>query len=37
MVCFGLKPGAAEWKAQANPLSYGGAPHLTIFSEHFGL
>ena len=26
MVCLGLKPGAAEWKAQTNPLSYGGTP-----------
>ena len=24
MVCFGFKPGAAEWKAQTNPLSYAG-------------
>ena len=24
MVCLGLKPGAAGWKAQTNPLSYGG-------------
>ena len=22
MVCLGLKPGAAGWKAQTNPLSY---------------
>ena len=22
MVCLGLKPGAAGWKAQMNPLSY---------------
>ena len=26
MVCLGLKPGAAEWLAQRNPLSYGGTP-----------
>ena len=26
MVCLGLKPGAAGWKAQTNPLSYGGTP-----------
>ena len=23
MVCLGLEPGAAGWKAQMNPLSYG--------------
>ena len=23
MVCLGLEPGAAGWKAQTNPLSYG--------------
>ena len=28
MVCLGLKPGAAGWKAQTNPLSYGGIPPL---------
>ena len=22
MVCLGLEPGAAEWKAQTNPLSF---------------
>ena len=26
MVCLGLEPGAAEWKAQTNPLSYDGTP-----------
>ena len=26
MVCLGLEPGAAEWKAQTNPLSYGVPP-----------
>ena len=26
MVCLGLEPGAAEWKVQTNPLSYGGTP-----------
>ena len=26
MVCLGLKPGAAGWKAQTNPLSYSGTP-----------
>ena len=24
MVCLGVKPRAAGWKAQTNPLSYGG-------------
>ena len=27
MVCLGLEPGAAGWKAQTNPLSYGGTPY----------
>ena len=31
MVCFGLEPGAAGWKAQMNPLSYGGTPILSLF------
>ena len=26
MVCLGLEPGAAIWKEQMNPLSYGGTP-----------
>ena len=26
MVCLGLEPGAAWWKAQTNPLSYSGTP-----------
>ena len=26
MVCLGFEPGAAEWKARTNPLSYGGTP-----------
>ena len=26
MVCLGFKPGAAGWKVQTNPLSYGGTP-----------
>ena len=29
MVCLELKPGAAGWKAQTNPLSYGGSPNST--------
>ena len=31
MVCLGLEPGGAGWKAQTNPLSYGGTPTLIIF------
>ena len=30
MVCLGLKPEVAEWKAQTNPLSYGGTPRLAL-------
>ena len=26
MMCLGFEPGAAGWKAQTNPLSYGGTP-----------
>ena len=26
MMCLGLEPWAAGWKAQLNPLSYGGTP-----------
>ena len=34
MVCLGLKPGVAGWKAQTNALSYGGTPinHLGTLS-----
>ena len=28
MVCLGLEPGAAGWKVQTNPLSYGGTPMI---------
>ena len=28
MVCLGLNPWAAGWKAQTNPLSYGGIPTM---------
>ena len=28
MVYLGFEPGAAGWKAQMNPLSYGGTPKL---------
>ena len=31
MVCLGFEPGAAGWKAQMNPLSYGGTPLFVYF------
>ena len=31
MVCLGLEPGAARWKAQTNPLSYGGTPIFNLW------
>ena len=31
MVCLGLEPGAAEWKAQKNPLSYGGTQLCIVY------
>ena len=34
MVCLGLEPGVAGWKAQMNPLSYGGTPHLYTTSPY---
>ena len=30
MVCLGLEPGAAGWKAQTNPMSYSGTPRFTF-------
>ena len=33
MVCLGFKPGAAGWKVQTNPLSYGGTPYEIAFSK----
>ena len=30
MLYLGHKPGAAEWKAQINPLSYGGTTYQPI-------
>ena len=30
MACLGVEPGAAEWKAQTNPLSYGGIIALNV-------
>ena len=32
MVCLGLKPGAAGWKVQTNPLSYGGLTKVAKIS-----
>ena len=38
MVCLGLEPGAAGWKAQTNPLSYSGTPKFKICSiQYFNL
>ena len=31
MVCLGLEPGAAGWKAQMNPLSYGDTSTVFCF------
>ena len=28
---MGLEPGVADWKAQTNPLSYGGTSNRTSF------
>ena len=33
MVCLGLEPGAAGWKMQTNPLSYGGTPTFFILKK----
>ena len=35
MVCLGLEPGAAGWKAQTNPLSYGGTPNIILHFHDF--
>ena len=32
MACLGVEPGAARWKAQTNPLSYGDTPIKPYFS-----
>ena len=41
MVCLALEPGAAGWKAQTNPLSYGGTPtypfKLVTLNLHHGV
>ena len=35
MACLELEPGAAEWKAQTNPLSYNSTPNVwTLFQWH---
>ena len=35
MVCLGIEPGAAGWKARTNPLSYGGTPGQQLFCVKF--
>ena len=35
MVCLGLEPGAAGWKAQTNPLSYGGTHSNPFMFDRF--
>ena len=30
MVCLEFEPGQTVWKAQTNPLSYGGIPDIVI-------
>ena len=35
MVCFWFEPRAAEWKAQMNPLSYGGTHQIEISYEYY--
>ena len=30
MVCLGLEPKVAVWKAETNPLSYGGTPSFYL-------
>ena len=32
MACLGVEPGAAGWKAQTNPLSYGGTPGSVLYN-----
>ena len=32
MECLGVEPGAAWWKAQTNPLSYGGTHYVANLS-----
>ena len=35
MVCLGLEPRGAGWKAQMNPLSYGCTPPSFYFKSQF--
>ena len=37
MVCLGIEPGAAGWKARTNPLSYGGTPNVIKRFLKFGM
>ena len=37
MVCLGLEPGVAGWKAQTNPLSYGGTPDDFIIFQYLAM
>ena len=32
MACLGVEPRVAGWKAQTNPLSYGGTPFICILN-----
>ena len=34
MACLGVEPGLAGWKAQMNPLSYGGTQFSDTSSIH---
>ena len=35
MVCFGVEPGSAGWKALTNLLSYGGTPYLPSLARTY--
>ena len=37
MVCLGIEPGAAGWKARTNPLSYGGTHSVTRLGDLLSL
>ena len=34
MMCLGFEPGAAGWKAQTSPLSYGGTLTFFIYEKY---
>ena len=34
MGCWGVKPGAAGWQAQSDPLTYGGRPRVVFIFCH---